>query len=202
VRKFVETLIKWGPLGVFFIAIIDSAGVPVVGGVDGLVVLFAARPETSHTAYTTAAIAVFGSLIGSLILFFIARRGGEAYFERHAQSPRGARMKQWFQEYGLLTVFVPAMVPIPMPLKLFIIAAGAFQVNPIIFSIVLTAARIPRYFGLAWLGLRLKQQTLSYLWHHVWQLLAFAAGLFLTLYLLIKVIDRRRRLRQLVSDSK
>jgi uncharacterized membrane protein YdjX (TVP38/TMEM64 family) len=84
---------------------------------------------------------------------------------------------------------------------LFIIAAGAFQVNPVIFTIVLTAARIPRYFGLAWLGLRLKNQTLSYLGHHVWQLLAFATGLFLILYLLIKVIDRRRRLRQLVSDS-
>jgi membrane protein YqaA with SNARE-associated domain len=203
VRKFVDTLLAWGPLGVFFIAIIDSAGIPVIGGVDALVVLFAvqSRPGAVFTAYSTAAIAVLGSIIGSLILFFIARCGGEAYFERHAQTPRGARMKRWFQEYGLLTVFVPAMVPIPMPLKLFIIAAGAFQVNPVIFTIVLTAARIPRYFGLAWLGLRLKNQTLSYLGHHVWQLLAFATGLFLILYLLIKVIDRRRRLRQLVSDS-
>jgi membrane protein YqaA with SNARE-associated domain len=199
VRKFIDTLLAWGPLGVFLIAIIDSAGIPVVYGVDGLVILFAIR--SPGAGYSTAAIAVLGSLVGSLILFFIARRGGEAYFERRAQSPRGIRMKRWFQEYGLLTVFVPALVPIPMPLKLFVIAAGAFQVNPFVFTFVLAAARIPRYFGLAWLGLRLKDQTWPYLRHHVWQLVLFAVALFVILYLTIKVIDRRRKLRQIVSDS-
>ena len=192
-KRLKDTLLAWGPFGVFFIAIIDSAGIPVVGGVDALVVFFAIQSPAA--AYTTAAIAVAGSLIGSMILFYLARRGGEAYFERHAQSPRGIRMKRWFQEYGLVTVFVPGAVPIPMPLKLFIIAAGAFQVNPLIFAIVLTASRIPRYFGLAWLGLQLKGETLSYLAHHVWQLCAFAAGLFVVLYLLIKFLDRRRKIR-------
>jgi uncharacterized membrane protein YdjX (TVP38/TMEM64 family) len=110
-------------------------------------------------------------------------------------------MKRWFLEYGLLTVFIPGMIPIPMPLKLFIIAAGAFQVNPFWFTLVMTLARIPRYFGLAWLGKRLGAQTLPYLAHHVWQLLGLAAALFLVLYLAIKLIDRRRKIRQAVSDS-
>jgi membrane protein YqaA with SNARE-associated domain len=200
VKRLLNTLIAWGPLGVFLISVIDSSSIPVPGGVDALVVLLAVQhPET---AYTTAAIAVAGSLIGGLILFLIARRGGEAYFERHAQSRRGVRMKRWFLEYGLLTVFIPALVPLPvLPYKIVAIAAGAFQVSPVIYMSVLTVARILRYFGLAWLGKRLGNNTLSYLAHHVWQLLAFAAGLFLILYLLIKVIDRRRRLRQVVSDS-
>jgi membrane protein YqaA with SNARE-associated domain len=170
-----------------------------VGGVDGLVVLFAI--QSPETAYDTAAIAVLGSVIGSLILFFIARRGGEAYFERHAQSARGARMKRWFLEYGLLTVFVPAMVPIPMPLKLFIIAAGAFQISPFWFTLVISLARIPRYFGLAWLGRRLGANTLPYLKHHIWEFIGFAVALFVLLYVTIKLIDRRRKLRQVVSDS-
>jgi membrane protein YqaA with SNARE-associated domain len=199
VKRFIATLQAWGPLGVFFIAIIDSAGIPVVGGVDGLVILFAVQAPES--AYFIAAIAALGSVIGSLILFYIARRGGEAYFERHAQTRRGARMKRWFLEYGLLTVLVPAMVPIPMPLKLFIIGSGAFQVNVFAFTAVLIAARIPRYFALAWLGKRLGRQTLPYLGHHAWQLLGFSALLFVALYLLIKFVDRRRKLRQLVSDS-
>lgn len=198
-KRFIATLQAWGPLGVFFIAIIDSAGIPVVGGVDGLVILFAVQAPES--AYFIAAIAALGSVIGSLILFYIARRGGEAYFERHAQTRRGARMKRWFLEYGLLTVLVPAMVPIPMPLKLFIIGSGAFQVNVFAFTAVLIAARIPRYFALAWLGKRLGRQTLPYLGHHAWQLLGFSALLFVALYLLIKFVDRRRKLRQLVSDS-
>lgn len=197
-RKFIATLLAWGPLGVFLIAMIDSAGFPVVGGVDGLIILFAV--QLPDAAYTTAAIAVLGSTLGSLILFFIARRGGEAYFERHAQTRRGVGLKQWFLEYGLLTIFVPALVPIPMPLKLFVIGAGAFDVNPIVFSAVLTAARIPRYFGLAWLGKRLGHQTLPFLMQNVWRLLGFSVALFVILYLLIKFVDRRRRLRKVVSD--
>ena len=197
-KKFFAALLAWGPLGIFLISVIDSAGIPVIGGVDGLVVLFAV--QSPGTAYRTAAIAVVGSVIGSLILFFIARRGGEAYFERHAQSPRGIRMKRWFLEYGLLTVFVPAMAPIPMPLKLFIIGAGAFQVNPFWFMLVITLARIPRYFGLAYLGRSLGPQTLPYLGHHVWQLVGFSAALFLILYLTIKFVDRRRKLREIVSE--
>ncbi|MGA2598671.1 MAG: VTT domain-containing protein [Bryobacteraceae bacterium] len=199
-KKFIATLQAWGPLGVFFIAIIDSLSIPVPGGVDGLVILFAVKAPES--AYFIAAIAALGSVIGSIILFYIARRGGEAYFERHAQTRRGARVKRWFLEYGLLTVLVPAMVPIPfLPMKLFVVASGAFQVNVIAFTAVLVAARIPRYFALAWLGKRLGPQTLPYLGHHAWQLLGFSALLFLALYLLIKFVDRRRKLRQLVSDS-
>ncbi len=198
-KGLLATLLKWGPLGVLVISIVDSAGIPVVGGVDGLVVLFAVRNPAE--AYSVAAIAVLGSIIGSLILFAIARRGGEAYFERHAQSARGVRMKRWFQEYGLLTVLIPAMIPIPLPLKLFIIAAGAFQVNPFVFTVVITVARIPRYFFLAWLGRRLGTRTLPYLEHHVLELLVLSAALFGILYLLIKVIDRRRKLRAVVSGQ-
>ena len=197
-KKFVATLVAWGPLGVLVIAILDSIGIPMVGGVDGLVVLLAVQSPAS--AYLTATVAVAGSIVGSLILFWIARRGGEAYFERHAQTPRGARMRRWFLEYGLLTVFIPALVPIPMPLKLFVVAAGAFEVNPLVFTIVLFLARIPRYFGLAWLGKKLGPETLPYLKSHVWELIGFSLALFVVLYFLIKFVDRRRKLRQVVSD--
>jgi len=203
VKQFISTLaatlVSWGPLGVFLLAILDSTGLPVVSGVDGLVILLAVQSPDS--AYITAALAVVGSIMGSLVLFWIARRGGEAYFERHSQTRRGKKMKQWFLEYGLLTVFIPALVPIPMPLKLFVVAAGAFEVSPLVFTGVLSVARIPRYFALAWLGRRLGPETLPYLRHHVWQLLAFSVTLFLILYLLIKFLDRRRKLRKLVSDS-
>ncbi len=38
-------------------------------------------------AYWAAAAAIAGSLIGSLFLFFVARKGGEAYLHRHTFSP-------------------------------------------------------------------------------------------------------------------
>ena len=96
----------------------------MVGGVDALVVLVSALD--SSRAYWAAAAAIVGSVAGSLGLFYIARKGGEAYLLRHTTSGRGARLRAWFLEYGLLTVFVPAFVPvIPLPLKIFVLSAGA-----------------------------------------------------------------------------
>lgn len=188
-----------GPAGVFVLSILDSAGIPVISGVDALLVWVAI--SNPRAAYAAAGMAVLGSIIGSLVLFLAARKGGEAYLERHTVSARGATLKQWFLEYGLLTILVPALVPVPMPLKLFILSAGALGVSPLVFTLVLLAARIPRYFGLAWLGLQLGDQTLPYLTHHLWQLGVTAVLLFLVLYLLVKLLDRRRKLRQLVTDS-
>ena len=198
-RHFLETLRALGPAGVLLLAVLDNAGVPVVGGVDALLVWVAiTNPDA---AYSAAGMAVLGSVIGSLILFFIAQKGGEAYLERHTLSRRGARFKRWFLEYGLVTVLVPALIPIPLPLKVFVISAGALGINPFVFTLVLIIARIPRYFGLAALGLQFGSETFPYLRSHIWQLTLAAVALFTTLYLIIKFVDRRRRLRKLVTDS-
>jgi membrane protein YqaA with SNARE-associated domain len=163
----------------------------MVGGIDALVVLVAVLDRSE--AYLAALAAITGSLIGCLVLFFIARKGGEAYHRHHTSSPRGAKLRAWFHEYGLLTVFVPAFVPvIPMPLKIFIISAGALETSPLTFTLVLLAARIPRYVFLAWLGTRLGNETIPYLRTHLWSLVLLAIGLFAFLYLLVRTIDRYR----------
>ena len=170
----------------------------MVGGVDALLVWIAI--QNPGAANAAACMAILGSMAGSLVLFFIARKGGEAYLERHSMTARGARLKAWFLEYGLLTVFIPALVPIPLPLKLFVISAGALGVHPAIFMLVLALARVPRYFGLAWMGKRLGPQTLPYLKHHVWELLGISAALFVFLYLVIQFLDHRKKLRKIVSE--
>jgi membrane protein YqaA with SNARE-associated domain len=168
--------------------------------VDALVIFVSIA--TPQSAYPAAGMAVLGSLIGSLFLFIVARKGGEAYLDKYTVTPQGARLKSWFLEYGLLTVFVPAAVPIiPMPLKVFILSAGALGVSPVVFTVVLLVARLIRYYKIAYLALRLGNQTLPYLRHHIWQLLAIAVGGFVSLYILIRFADRRRKLRTLVTDS-
>jgi membrane protein DedA with SNARE-associated domain len=198
-KKLADTLVSWGPAGVFVLAILDSAGIPLPGGVDALLI-FVSMMDNSG-AYRAAGAAVVGSIIGSLILFYIARKGGEQYLSRYTSSGRGARLKAWFLEYGMLTVFVPACVPIPMPLKVFILSAGALGVSPVTFTLVMAAARIPRYFILAWLGTKLGDQTLPYLKRHVWELLAFSAVLFILLYLLIRVLDRKHKIARLTESD-
>ncbi len=168
----------------------------MVGGVDALIVIIAVSNHAQ--AYLAAGAAIAGSLIGSLVLFLIARKGGEEYHRRHTSSPRGTKLRAWFHEYGLLTVFVPAFVPIiPMPLKIFIISAGALEESPVTFSLVLLAARIPRYMFLAWLGSRLGADTIPYLRHHIWELVLLAAALFVVLYFGVRIVHNYR-----VSKSK
>lgn len=181
------------------LAIMDSAGIPVIGGVDLLVVTIAAFDHSS--AYWAAAAAVIGSLIGSAILFWIARKGGEAYLSRFTSHGKGAKLKDWFLEYGLLTVFVPALVIVPLPLKITVLCSGALGVSPVAFLLVVAAARIPRYLFLAWLGTRLGNDTLPYLKHHTGELALFAILLFGVLYLLIRLLDRRHRLAHLTESE-
>jgi membrane protein YqaA with SNARE-associated domain len=183
-------LVAWGPAGVFLLAILDSTGVPLVGGVDALVVVVAAANHSA--AWMAAGAAVMGSLIGSLVLFYIARKGGEAYLAKYTASGRGAQFRRWFERYGLITVFVPAAVPIPMPMKVFVLSAGAMEVNPAWFAAVLLLARIPRYFAIAWLGTRLGEQTLPYLKAHIWGLVGIAVALCVVLVVAVRVMERRK----------
>ena len=163
----------------------------MVGGVDALIVLVAVMNPIQ--AYLAAGAAIAGSLIGSLVLFLIARKGGEAYHRRHTSSPRSEKLRAWFHEFGLLTVFVPAFVPIiPLPLKVFIISAGALEESPVTFSIVLLAARVPRYLFLAWLGSRLGNDTLPFLRHHIGELVLLAVALFAGLYFGVRIVHNYR----------
>lgn len=189
-RNVVHTLIGWGPLGVMLLATLDSAGIPLVGGVDALVLTVSVmRP---NLAYLAAVAATVGSLIGSWFLFAIARKGGEAYLNRHTLTPRGRKLRDWFQHYGLITVFIPALLPIPLPLKVPVLCAGALGVRRRAFLAVLAAARIPRYAGLAWLGRQLGDNAGGWLRAHAWHIVGFALLLFVILFGLVWWKDRQR----------
>jgi membrane protein YqaA with SNARE-associated domain len=187
-RSFVDTLVAWGPLGVLILAALDSAGIPLPGGVDALLLLVSVmRPGT---AWMAAFAAIAGSLAGNLFLFSLARKGGEAYLARHTVSPRGRRLRSWFQRYGLITVFIPAFLPIPLPLKVPVLCAGALGVSRAAFLGTLAAARIPRYFGLAWLAVQMGTNAGEWLRSHAWHIVAFAALLALFLFLLVRLGGR------------
>lgn len=191
-KGLLTSLVAMGPAGLFLLAILDGAGLPVPGGVDILVVFLATKSPESP--YTLAAFAVAGSVLGNLILFSIARKGGQVYLDKRTSSGRAARFRQWFHHYGLLTVFISALVPLPvMPMKAFVLCAGALGSSILAFVGVFLLARVIRYCALAYLGSQMGDQAMVYLKHNVWNLVALAAGLFVVLYLMIKVVDRIRK---------
>jgi membrane protein YqaA with SNARE-associated domain len=193
-RALLEALIAFGPAGVLFAAILDGAGLPIPGGVDALVIFLAAsRPDK---AWMFASIAVLGSVLGNLFLFGLARRGGEYYLRKRASHPRSQRFRRWFDKYGLLTVYTSALVPLPiMPMKIFVLSAGALGSPALKFVLVFVAGRVPRYFALAYLGMRMGNGAMDYVKSHALHLTAVAVGLFLFLMMLVKLSDARRARR-------
>lgn len=157
------------------LAILDSAGLPIVGGVDALLVGIAI--EKPHLAYIAAIWAILGSLAGSLILFAIARKGGEVLLAKHIGSRRGKRLHNWFERYGLVTVFIPALSPLPLPMKVPVFCAGALDVRWSYFSAVVLAARAIRYCALAYLGLHYGHATFHFLASHLIVIGAIAVAL-------------------------
>lgn len=193
--SFRQTLIAWGPVGIFLAATIESAGVPSPSGTDALILLVTiARPDL---ALLCAILAIAGSLVGSAIFHFFVSKGGERLLQRHAATPRRIKVREWFHRYGMASVFVCALVPIPvMPQKVVSLCACALGVNRTRYLAVILAARIPRYAGMAYLGAKLGENSSAWLTQHLWHLGAVAAILFVGLYCLLLWTGRRRRIAQ------
>lgn len=193
-------MLSWGPQGLLLLAVLDSAGLPVVGGVDALLIAIAVD-EPSH-AYLAAVCAILGSLTGSLILFSIARKGGEMLLHKHIQSRRGKQLHSWFERYGLITVFIPALSPLPMPMKVPVFCAGALEVRWSYFIGVILAARSIRYFALAYLGLHYGHQTFQFLKTHAVEVGGFAVGLAILAIVVLQLVQRRNANRSSAEITK
>ena len=190
-RQFRDVLISLGPIGVFFLAVVESAGIPNPGGTDALLLVLAiARPDQ---AMLCAALAAIGSLIGSAIFYEITRKGGETFLAKYTSHPMGHKFRVWYERYGMISVFIPALVPIPvLPFKIFAACAGVMRVPRARFFAVLAAARIPRYFALAYLGQQLGENSATWLRGHLWHLGGAAAAIAMGLYILVRWVDSRR----------
>jgi membrane protein YqaA with SNARE-associated domain len=185
-------LVAWGPAGLFILAAADSAGVPAVGGVDALLIAIAAnRPAI---AYLSALCAVGGSLIGSIVLFAISRKGGEVFLARYTATRTGKRLHAWFERYGLATVFIPAVSPLPMPMKIPVFCSGALGVHWAAFVGTIAAARVVRYFVLAYLAQRYGTETLTFLKYHWRAVLAIAISLSVAAVIILRLLQKRRQL--------
>lgn len=171
------------------LAALDSAGVPIVGGVDAL--LIAIATQTPDRAYLAAGLAALGSIAGSTFLFFLARKGGDVFLHKQIERGSGKRLHSWFQRYGLITVFVPALSPIPMPMKIPVFCAGALQVRFEYFALVLFIARAIRYFGLAYLALNYGDQTFSFVKSHGWELGGIVVTVALIAWIALRLLQKR-----------
>jgi membrane protein YqaA with SNARE-associated domain len=176
-----ERAALFGPWGIFLVSLSDSAFIPMPQGVD--VLLIAQAVASPSTAYPTAALAVVGSVLGSLILYTLARRGGKLMLERKVSASGAEKLRQQMKQYGALALIPPTMIPLPLPMKLFVIAAGVFQLPRTHFVAALVFARCVRYFGEAWIAVRYGERTTALLKEHA--LLGFGIAVALIAVFLV-----------------
>jgi membrane protein YqaA with SNARE-associated domain len=140
-----------GALGLFSVAVVDSSPIPLPlpGSTDLLLLWLVAH---KGDPWLLAPCAIVGSIIGGYTTWLIGRRGGEAALKHYVPARLLGRVTRWIEQHPILAVFIPALLPPPIPLLPFALASGALGVSRNRFLAVFAAARSLRYSFVAWLG--------------------------------------------------
>jgi len=149
-----------GAPGLFLISFLDSSVLtfPVIN--DLLLIELSIQHPARMTLY--ALMAASGSVLGCILLYFIARKGGEAFFHKKA-GDRALTIRRWVEENGFGGMLIAALLPPPTPFKVFVFAAGVFEVPLWSFTSAIALARLIRYFGVGYLAVKYGKDTLPML---------------------------------------
>jgi len=179
-----------GAPGLFLISFLDSSVLtfPVIN--DLLLIELSVRRPGRMPLY--ASMAALGSLLGCVLLFFLARKGGEALFHRKAGA-RAAMIRHWVERNGFAGILLAAMLPPPTPFKFFVLAAGVFEVPLVSFASAIALARGFRYFGVGYLAVRYGGDALPYLMQHKLEATVLVIALVTVSYAASRVIFKVKK---------
>ncbi|HSY59305.1 MAG TPA: VTT domain-containing protein [Terriglobales bacterium] len=177
-QRFVAVM---GGGGLFVVAFLDSSVLSFPFVTDALVFQLAFTNPARMPYYV--AMAAAGSLAGCVWLYLLAKKGGEAYFHRHAGG-RAGRIKEWVEGHAFLSVFIPAILPPPFPFKIFVLAEGVFQVPLRTFVLSILFGRGLRYLVEGLLAVRYGDAALRFLMTHS---AAFGASMVAVLVLVFLI---------------
>ena len=179
-----------GAPGLFLISFLDSSVLtfPVIN--DLLLIDLAINNPARMPLYALAAAS--GSVLGCVLLYYIARKGGEAFFHKNA-GVHGRAAQHWVERNGFVGMLLAAMLPPPTPFKVFVLAGGVFEVPIVSFTLAIGTARSARYFTVGYLAVRFGHQALPYLAHHKLQVAVAVILLVVISYLLSRLVLRHRQ---------
>lgn len=89
--------------------------------------------------------AALGSVIGCNILYAITSRGGKVLLTKRFKAEHIARIEKLYARFGILALAIPALLPPPMPFKIFVATAGALHFPVWRFRVTIMVARSLRY---------------------------------------------------------
>lgn len=188
-KSLQTTLFGLGALGVLAIGFIDAASIPLPGGPDVVVMALSHANHSMMPLYVLAA--VVGSTAGSLVLYFAARKGGEAVLRKFSPEKR-ARVQDLLDRYDILAMLLASVLPPPFPFKLFVLSAGAFKMQLWRFVAALVAGRGFRFLLEGWLAVKYGEQATDIFKHHYPKIGLGVAAAIVVIYLFNNLLRRRR----------
>ena len=159
-------------------AFVDCSLLPLPLVTDLLLIELSSQHPARMPYY--AAMATLGSLAGCICIYWLARKGGEAYY-RKKQGHAPGRMRRLVLRHPLACVFFPAIAPFPVPFKPFVIAQGVFQVPMPAFLVGTLLGRGCLFTAEGLFGARYGADAKQFLLTQKWA----SIGVFLAIILLV-----------------
>ena len=202
IKTALQALLEWlksfGAVGLFFVSLIDSAGVPLPGGPDLMMIWLSASRPALMPIYALAATA--GSAIGCTVLYLIARKAGMAAL-KHVSPARRDRIENLLGRYDLVAVMVPAVLPPPFPFKPFILCAGVFRLKTVRLITAVFIGRAIRYLVEGWLAIRFGENANVLISKHGWKVLAGVVVVSAVGFVLTVLRKRSRRTGEVSTEE-
>jgi membrane protein YqaA with SNARE-associated domain len=169
---------RLGGLGLVLLGFADNSVVPMPGSMDALTIVLSAHQKEWWPYY--AAMATMGGMAGGYATYALGAKGGEAALEKKLHKKKAEKIYKSFSRHGFWSLFVPALLPPPMPFSPFLLAAGALKYSKRNFLIAVGLGRAIRYSLLAWMGSIYSAQIFGFFQRYyrpvLWSLIALAAA--------------------------
>jgi membrane protein YqaA with SNARE-associated domain len=104
-----------------------------------------------------------GSTLGCLLLYTILQRGGLAVLHRRFKLEHVQKVERAYARFGIFALAIPALLPPPMPFKIFVATAGALQFPRRKFLLTILIARSVRYYTEGVLAVYYGQRVLGFM---------------------------------------
>ena len=144
----------WGAGG---IALIDAAAFPVP--MDLILATYVWGDKRHFYLYVLFSAA--GSSLGGLVFFLLGRAGGELFLMKRINRTRYEQLRDRFEKQEFLAMMIPSILPPPTPWKLFVIAAGVFEMKISTFVLSVFVGRVVRNMITAILTIEYGPQIVS-----------------------------------------
>ena len=135
---FLKPLGFWGVGG---LGLLDAAAIPVP--MDLFIAGYVWADKQHFYLYVIMAAA--GSALGGLVFFLLGRAGGELFLMKRIDRSRFEQLRDRFAKQEFLAMMIPSILPPPTPWKLFVIAAGVFEMKMMPFMLSVFVGRVIRY---------------------------------------------------------